>query len=829
MPTTIYPAAFTNQIYSPAKSLNMAIEIDGLSDIYCLAPIYKTIAYGDPGLVYGGTGLYYGGLALNSNGKAYISFDSQMNFSQKLEPEQGRASISTFTIILIDKNGEVSNVVSPGGTILPEILGSDCTIRIGFQNTSYPNDYYVAFRGIITQVVSQSGKISLSIGDANQKRRSAVFMVQKSILSTGIDAVTTSIPVIDSTNFYTRILGPDGNYDPAVNMYIQIDDEIMSYASLTTTTITASARGSRSTIAAVHNAGTDVTHSVQLQDHALTLALKIMLSGWNGPYLTGVGYQAFGTTLDDPSKLNSIVLPKTKNANLDYGLTIGDYVTISGSTSGNNGQYIITNIERAQGTDGIVLRVSSNLALESGTPAVLAFRSKYDTLPIGCGLQLSPQVVDVEGHENLRDNFIPTAEYTQQIYINSQQTGKDFIEQQLYLPVGCYSLTRYGRLSVNQTRPPIATQTLQFLNISNVLDPTSITNTRSLNTRKFFNEIQFQYDQNDDGTYSSVLRALDTDSLNLIGILSLLPINSSGLKTSLGAATLVSKVSIKMLSRYKKAAYEIKMKLNFQVGSQIEVGDVVVIQDAGYLQITNYDTGLRNLGTQLFEVVDRSFDIKSGVVSVTLISGVTGTAQDRYGTVAPSSIIAAGSTQNILKVNTSYAANSTNDETIKWKDYIGLPVIVRNDDWSVTGAANIVSVDNTTTPYIINVNAGLGFTPSAGNIVEIPYYPSATAQGVNQLYKVIHCFQDPTVAATATSSTAFTVSSSDISKFHTSAVVYIRDSTFTNISPNFTITSVNTGTNTITSSTGFGFTPTGAGYFAELIGFADSGAGYRIY
>lgn len=831
MPTTNYPAAYLSQLTSNSKQLNIVFEIDGVPNVYSLQPTFHKWAYGDP-YAYGEDDLYYGAIVQVNNNKTYISDKSTMTIAQRLEPEQGRASTSTFSIVMVDKDAEVSKLVGASGGVVSEILGRSCIIRVGFANTNYPADYYVAFRGIINNVQTQSGLVTFTVGDANQKRRQAVFQVEKTITSALINASTLTIPTVDASTFYQPILGPDSTYDSNVTLYCTIEDEIIQYSTSTTTQINAVTRGARGTTAASHAASTEITQTCQIYGHPLTLALKIMLSGWNGPYLTGLNPQALGSNLVVGSGIyNAIALPAAKDAVLDYGLTVGDYVTVSGSTSGNNGTYRIINIEDAPDQPNNILRILTNLTPEIGSNLALALRSKYDTLPTGMGLKLSPMDVDVAGHEDLRDNYLNTGVYVMSLYINSQQVGKDFIESQLYYPVGCYSLTRYGQLSVNRTQPPIASADLQFLNLSNVIDPQTITNARGMNSRKFFNSIQFQYDVKDDNsTYQSVLRSLDTESLNTIGILSLLPINSQGLKTAYGADTLVNKVSINLLNRYKRAAYEISLKTNFQVGSRIEVGDVIALQDNGYLQITDFNTGLRNLGTQLYEVTDRSLDLKTGIVSLKVVSGITGSAADRFGTISPSSKVSslASSSTTEIKVDSSYAPASA-DETLKWEDYIGLPIKVRNDDYSIVGESVLISTNNVTTPYTLTVSPALSFTPTAGMVVEIANYPTSSNPAINALYKAIHCYIDPTVTITGgVSDTQFTVGAGDVAKFNTGLAIYVRSSDFSSLSGSVLISAVDTSTNTITVGSSLGFTPA-AGYSVEVIGFADKGAGYRIY
>jgi hypothetical protein len=67
------------------------------------------------GLTYGQSGLVYGGIITDDTIRPWISLESSLTISQRLEPEQGRASISQMSLTIIDKNGEVSKILSPLG------------------------------------------------------------------------------------------------------------------------------------------------------------------------------------------------------------------------------------------------------------------------------------------------------------------------------------------------------------------------------------------------------------------------------------------------------------------------------------------------------------------------------------------------------------------------------------------------------------------------------------------------------------------------------------------------------------------------------------------
>jgi len=825
MSTNNYPANFSALNSSQSKALNLVLEIDGLGVTFSLRQTYKRADYGDPGLVYGLAGLTYGGLYIDDTSLPYISTESSLSIQQRLEPEQGRASISQMSIVLIDKDGYVSNIVSPGGSVLPEILGRSIKIRVGYEQSGYPDDYYIAYRGIITTVTTQAGRVTLGFGDANQKRRQAAFKLAKSTLDVAITGLPTTI-YTDTDNFYQ--IGRTG-IDPIdfdTKCYLKIDDEVIQYGNIPFSgQVTSLTRGQRGTTSANHASGVDILNTIQIQGHPITVALKIMLSGWNGPYLSGETFQALGTN-GSSSLTNGILLNSEKDAVLDYGLSVGDSVTVTRPDT-TFSTYMITAIEGGQGLQNRVLRTDSPTGyLADATGYTLSFRSQFDTLPVLAGLKMSPQDVDVAGHIAIRDTDLTDASYYVQLYVQSQQVGKEFIEQQLYLPFGLYSLTKFGKLSVALTKTPIATSDLVFLSVDNILEAENITQTRSMNSRKFFNEIQFNYDQADDGKYLSVRRSLDTDSLNEIGILSILPISSNGLKTSLGAATVVTNISTKLLNRYKRGAYEIKVKVNFGTGAEIEVGDVVAIQDNGTLHITNFDTGERDLETTLFEVIDKTMDVKSGTVSLGLISGQFGSAADRFGTISPSSVVATGSTASSIRVATSYGAALEQD---KWQDYIGQPIIIRDSDWTSVTQVTLSSIDTATTPIALNVSPALGSVPPAGYIVDIPPYPNTTYRAENSLYKSLHGFMDPSVPCLAGGSAfGFVVSGADIDQFLVGATLLVRDTNWSTVSPEVRVAAVDPGTNTVTVAASLGFSP-GVGYYAEIVGFKDGGAGYRVY
>lgn len=825
------------------KQINIVLEIEGVPGILSAQPVYKRIRYGDPDVHYGDPGLVYGGLIrMNTfNGgevRDILSLDaSSLTLQQRIEPEQGRASISVLSFGFIDKDSYMTQLCSPG-IIVDDILGKKIKVYLGYQDIAFPEDYYVVFRGIISQVDQPPGLVKFTLSDPNIKRRTQIFYTGKSKLSAGINSSTTTIPVISNSDFLKSVLGPAGNYDPGVKLYLKIDDEYIEYgpsASLPSATFGVNSfggvvRGARTSVTAAHDPDAEVSVYMELEDHAINMALKLMLSGWGTFCTTDVPLQGVNLTglVSPASYPNSLVLPQNKDANRDYGLYLGDYITVSGSAiPGNNITARVIGFEAIEDEPNRVILTDGIFTNELSTTGVMAIRSQFDVYPLTAGAKLQVDDVDVQRHLELKAQFLSVDENYLRFFISSPQTCKTFIESEIYLPLACYSLTRFGRLSMGLTKPPIADDRLQFLNKDNITNADRLAPQRSLTNRKFFNEIDWSYDVDDAGSfYANVIKTVDTDSLNIIGISTVLPIKSNGIRSALNPDAVIARRTKFLLNRYKKGAVILNPEVTYEVGVQIEAGDIVALSDEGSLQIANYSTGVRNIGVQLFEVIDRTLDLKSGNVKLQLLSGVGGAADDRFGTISPSSRTDAGVDLYSVIIKDSYGAKYPGNEKLKYENYIGYPVRIHNDDWSVSYERTLTGFSNTN-PYQMLFSDVLPMVIPADWVIDIPPYPLSPDTYVNQIYKSIHAFLDATVAVVSgVDAYTLTVSPGDIGKFNANALIKIHEPEWVYESPEVIIDSVDTGTNTIVVKSSLGFTPN-AGDLIEFIGFADKQPGYR--
>lgn len=819
-----YPALYTLLNNLQTKNLNIVVQVDGYDQFFSVVPTFKKLRYGDPYLY--GDPVVYGGLVPVENNRAYLSLDSTIVIQQRLEPEQGRSSVSTMSLSFIDKDGYMSKFISPK-IILPEVLGKRLVkVWFGYQNSSFPDDYFVIFRGFISETKMMPTKVVWQLSDANSITRQDNFSGGKTKLAANISGGDTTITVAKTDGFHIPILGPDGTYDTNLKTYIKIGDEYMQYFGGTTTGTTFTVvRGARGTTSVAHNIGDDVENSIEISGNCLDVARKIMLSGFAGAWKTGVIAKSFVYTLDPilGNISNTILLPNGVNAVEDYGLDVGEYITISGGA--NNGITVrVTDFGSASGYNNNLIYVSQDLTPEFPTVSILSFRSEFDTLPITCGSKVNPTLVDLAIFRRAKLLFFGQADNNVRIFQKDSIGGKEFIEKELYLPFGGYGVTRFGKLSFAVTKPPIANERLTYLDNTNVIDPQSIVVTRGINNRRFFDIVKYEFDIDDNDKFRNVFDLIDSDGINLIGS-STLPIQARGIRSDLGAVSMINRRGQATLSRFKNAAYEIDLKVNFKAASLIEITDVIALKDNGTLQITNLETGSRDLGTQLYEVIDRKLDVKTGSAQLKLLSTLGYKINDRYATIAPSSYTSIGSSTVQLVIKDSFGSLYPLNEKRKWEGLEGSKIVVHSYDWTFSEEVTFLNFDPAN-KYLMNIDPPLSISPPANYIVDLTKYPNNTDQLDQETSKLLFDFLTPTVdVLTGISQLQFTVSAGDIGKFSINQPILIHNQDYSIFSAECIVDTI-IGT-TITLKTALGFVPT-VGEKVELIGYIDGGGPYRI-
>lgn len=811
------------------------MEIEGVSTLYGIADTFTTVRYGDPDLVYGLPGLVYGGLRKLGGIKSYMMLDGSMTIGQRIEPESGKGNIGTLSITLIDKNGEISLLIAPGVVVDEILFKRQVRIWLGFTQTSYPEDYLIIYQGYFTSVDTPPGVVRFQISDTMSKVRQPIANMPMTKLSSAINNSTLTIPVFNTSGFYQQILGPDGTYDPLVETFIRIEDEIMSYgpAGLGGTQFNLTSRAVLGSVAVSHAIDAQVTNSIQIGSNVginvIEFILKLLLSGWDGPCETGVKLNSFVFIDSAPPQFTFNAFTLNQNAVIDLGLSVGDYFTISGASNpGNNVSGRITGFGDRLAVTNSVIFTDQTFILENPTTAVTSFRSQFDTLPIDIGLKMRMRDVDVATFLFIKNTYFTSAGSSNvRHYIDTAIQGLDLITTELCLPFGLYNISRFGRISLSITKPPLpGVGKLIQLDWTNVIDPDKIHVTRSTNNRSFYNLISYEFDFDPvSGNFGAIDYFFDTVSLNQMGDqVSQLPIQTKSLHSDLGGALIAQTRGNALLTRYKTCTLIIELTVNWTVGSLIEVSDIVLIVDNGQLQIMNFETGVRNIGAQLYEVIDRQYNIMSGTVKLKVMSGLGFNVNSRFALYSPSSQITSGSTTTNIKLTPSYGQTSIVAEIAKWTPLVGLPIQVHSYDWTVVGTTTIVAAGDPD-PTALTVFPALGFTPAAGYIVDIAPYPSDTNKLTDALLKTLYTHLNPSLAITSgVDDFSFNVSLGDAALITQGSTIIVRVGNYSSQSPEVIVQSI-VGT-LVTTAKSLGFTPSSSDVVIG-VGFLDGNGFYR--
>lgn len=811
---------------------SLVLEIDGVDEIFGAVEVLRLIRIGDPDLEIGNA-WKIGGTTPIEDQEDIVSIESGSGtqISQQLYPDKGSvSSVSSVQLALVDRGLVVTRLISPG-VVVDDILGRKATLWIGFKGTAYKEDFIPIFSGIIDEAEAGPGLVKLNIAHPEQLKRQEIFVPIDVNLAEELDSVETAIDLDDASNLLDAVTGPDGTEDTglsgAINFYIQVEDEIIQYTGITGNQLTGCVRGALGTVAATHAFDDDGNlpgkSLVKLEGPAIELALKIMLSGVNGPYVEDLAVKRYLHPNPLITVENSIFFEGV-NLNRDYGVSIGDFVTTTGATNGAN------NVSAKPVTEIVVTEDGSYAVIddvtfveESDTAAVASFRSQFDTL--GEGLGLKPDQVDVDEH--IFWNNFQLASLSYRFILTDKINGKDFLDKEVYMPIGAYSLPRQGRASMGYHVGSVVRGTLKVLNRHNIKDPDKIRQRRTIN-RNFYNTIIYKFDKHPiTGKFSSGAIVTSADSRAQIPVgTKAFTVESAGIRRNLSGAALAASIAGRYLIRYQLAAefYE-DIGVLFKDGYNLEPGDVVLFDPTG-LKIPNLMDGTRTKPPKIFTVINKKIDLKTGDCRLSLVDA-NFDQNERYGSISPSSLIVSG-TETELVIEDSYGELFPGHESLKWEDYLGLPIIVHSPDWSFEEEVILLSIDPANR-YKLNLDPStpLSVPPTAGFIIDIANYPTGTDPNTNALYKAAHAHLSQTVEiATGVSATQFTVAPGDVGSFQVGKYVRVHDADFGNDSGELRVTDV-TGV-TVTVESTMGFTPDNT-MVAESLPFADGQASYRIF
>ncbi len=779
------------------------VEIDGYGQLLTSAVITEVAKYGGPDLYYGKPGLVYGGSVEIEAQKDLISLDGTTSqITQQLMQTEGAASSTTqLTIALLNKDNIFADLIKPVGN--NDIISKKATVYLGCAGMSFPEDYIRIFVGNVTDVGLKAGMINISISHPENEKRSEIFQKVQTELTADITDSEDEIPLATTQGMFLP--------GPLFETYVRIGDEIIQYTGIAGNTLTGCTRGEFDTIAEAHEEEDSLETFYVLgdntpQSNALDLALKVLISGagqWTGE--VPAAYVDYNSFYFEGAKLVS-----------KYNVQAGDFITTSGSAETANNLTDAEIISIVEDYDGTMIRVAQVTIPEVTTGAIATFKSKYDTLPDGLGL--APDQVDIEEFDRMASLYSSTF-MNYKFYLKDTTNGKDLVNKEIFFPSALYSLPRKGRVSIGKTTPPIASTNAQTLNETTVLNPNDLTIVRS-SLQNFYNAVNYQFEE--DAVENRMLAGrvvLSATSNNRIKVKNrVYQIIAKGLRKSGDTETLIARNSQRILDRFQFGAESIRgIKVSFGIGWGIEVGDTVIVEG---LQLIDSKTGERHLSPRVMEVTNRAFNFRQGIITL----DVTDTAfsvRGRYGTLSPSSIIATGQTATEFIIKPSFGTPAGQKERIKWESYVGQKLLVHTEDWSQSGTATFLGFSPLNDDMML-FSPGLGFIPGPNDIVDVPYYPDASAY-----QKAVHCFQTPRVEVTANAPSQLQFQTSSPGVFFPGAIIMVHKPDFSTVSIETTVKEV-VG-NIVHLDSALGYQPS-SGDEVDLIGFvSDEGLPYRLF
>ena len=705
------------------------LEIDGVPTLYGAVPIRKYAKIGDPGLEIGDpefnpAAFYIGGLNLVDDQENAISFDgTTTSINQTLNTDKAQGgSVSALSIALID-DGSITTLITPG-EIIPDILQAKCKVYLGFSNVAWPQDYVTIFRGVVTDVTSDAGKVVLQINHPDDKKRGTLYKKVDTALNGAITNSQTTITLTSVSNLLQPITGPSGGIDTAFESAVRIDDEIIKYTGISGFNLTGCTRGYLNTTASAHADDASVTSFYRLRGNVIDLSLKLLASGFNGPFIEDLEPTAVNIT-DIGTIANSLYFYDI-SVKGKYNLAVGDYITTTGSAFGANNvslKQILDIVDTEEGSYIVVDGVT--FVDEPIATTAMDVRSQYDTLPEG--LKFTNDEIDIDEHLRLYQLFLSSVTYD--IYLKDTiENVKEFIEAELYSPAAAYSLPRKSRASLGYHIGPIPGQDIVVLDNASVRNPSKIKIVRSTN-RQFYNEIIYKFDESVlEEKFLTGIITIAADSKNQIkGYNKTLTVESKGLRTvDLGESTATTQ-SNRRLNRYKFAAEVLTIEPMFGDSFNMEIGDIFVF-DGTNLQTPDIKNAVKGMLPRFFEVQNKTLNIKTGDVKIDAVdTNFNGAA--RYGLISPSSLVATGISTTEFVIKESYSARFGAFEYRKWKNLVGASVRVRSADFTTVDDTVITSASSNT----ITVSPALSFTPSADMIMELTAYSDPDVNDTTKL------------------------------------------------------------------------------------------------
>lgn len=794
-----------------AKTPQLILEIEGLDTTFSSTIVFDLTRWDNPIITWDDGVTTWDGLsALEGNSPLIDLRGSQRSLTQQIRPDKSSTqSVPTFNISIVDKNNVVAQQFSFDN--LEEQLGKKCNVYLNLQGGIHPQDSIPILFGFIDEFTFRAGTVKLSVSHASNLQRQGIYNQATTDLTSTIDDSVTTIPVVSTAGFIEA--------SDAQKSFLQIEDEIMQVISSSPTSFEV-IRGQLGTIAVSHEI-TEVLSYYTLTGKPIDLALKLLLSDSDNSFrdigfdLDSIEFVSVTESIDNALIFDSVDVEALA------GIVAGDTLRVTGSAS-NDGDYTA----RSFGTleDGrSFIEVEENLTSESATAGSVEYRSKYNVLNEGLGLE--NREVDVEGLELIAVNFDSEFFIYEDLPIKEGiDNAKDFIEQELYFPQNLYSIPRKARISGKYTVPPLSIDITPTLNATNVKNIQNLDVKRTIH-KYYYNAIQYRY--NKDYLQDKFFRTasfLSGESSRIRTGNSILTIPSDGLREGAGLETALERLSGRLLARYRLAALEIRgLEVLFKDSLNLEVGDIIPFGGAN-TQLPDPQTGKRTLPVKLYEIINKALDVQSGKVKLDLIETGFGLEGVR-AVIAPSSETDGRSTASEIIVTPILDTGEFNYERQKYEQYLGAAVRVRAADYTLDESSIIVGFSDANQNGII-IDPPLSAAPPAGSVFELDIYANEPDNEAGDLVKLKFChFMEQSTVTVAGGSQNFDVD--DLTGLFIGQKVTVHSKDFTDDSFSDIGEIDNIVGNTITLVEALNFTPS-IGDKLETYSFEDGNDGYVI-
>ena len=783
----------------------IALELEGVDTLFAAQPVFKTREWED-GFWDDGR---WDGTFTEERAVDWISLQgTTTSISQQIRPDKGStSSISTVNVAIVDVDGKVSKALSFDS--ITEILGKKATFSIGFFNEAavYPQDYQAIFRGIVVDFYTEAGIVMVSLASSESLKRQVFLEKFQGELSADIDNLVTTIPVLDTIGMYES--------QDALTTYIRIEDELMQVLSFTDTSIEV-IRAQLNTLANPHEV-TEFETFYRMQGKPLDLSLKIMLSEEGNEYFESDDIPKSVNFISITEQLANTIIFDYYDIKEKTGLVVGD--TFQLDTTLNTNTYTIRGFGQLETGDSFI-ETFETLVTENEYLGTFKYKSKYNVLPTGLGM-ISNEV-DIEEFENLKasfgSNFIDYDLYIK----DSIDDMKTYMDSELFFPQGLYSIPRKARSSVKFVVPPFSSDILPTLDNNTITNITKIKQRRSVH-KYLYNTYVWRFNQDSiEDKFLTGKVVINNTSVQRIKVgKKQLKIESTGLRSNVETFNLVNNLSQRLIDKYSLApTYFEGVEVNYKTGYAVEVGDII--------EAFPSETKTKDLRTgssqrsKLYEVTNKSLNIKTGKIKLSLISSAF-EIESRYVVVSLSSRVITGSTDTRLIIEPINDLGRFRSPTSQWEIFRGKNIRVRSKDYLDSDTVTF-EIDPTNNAALI-LDTPLSFTPVAGYIVEVPDYNDAGA-GIDSEYKLQFGYN--TARVTITSVTDAKTFDVDLpNNLVVPSLIYVHADNYSETSTSELIRIESIVGSTVTLESDLPFTPQ-IGYIVDRSNFNDDGFPYTF-